>query len=57
MDKEVIRDYNHMTSMDENANKMKLTHLLSEKSLNLGGPLFYIYLHFKILNGHFIYKY
>ena len=27
----VIEDYDHITSMDENVNQMKLTHLLSKK--------------------------
>ena len=37
MDKAVIKDYCHMTTMDENVNWMKLTHLLS-KIYTLGLP-------------------
>ena len=42
MDQVVIEDYYHMTSMNENMNQMKLTHVLQSKiSLNLS-PLFCI---------------
>jgi hypothetical protein len=51
MDKIVIEDYYHMTTMDENVNWMKLAHLLSNYSLNPKGPLLYIYLYFNILNN------
>ena len=40
MDKVVIKDYYHTTTMNENVNEMKLTHLLSKLSLNLRA-LFY----------------
>ena len=35
MDKTIIKDFDHMTTMDENANLMKLTHLLLIFPLNL----------------------
>ena len=38
MDKVVIKDYYHMTTVDENVNGMKLTNLLSISSLYLRGP-------------------
>ena len=38
MDKVVLKDYYHMTTMDENVNWLKLTHLLSIFSLNLKAP-------------------
>ena len=38
MDKVVIEDFYHMTTMDGNANWMKLTHLLPKFSLNLRAP-------------------
>jgi hypothetical protein len=38
MHKGVIADYYHMTTMDENINWMKLTHLLLIISLNLRAP-------------------
>ena len=44
MDRVVIEDYYHMTTMDENVNPMKQIHLLSNF------PLKYIYLYFKFLN-------
>ena len=35
----VIEDFDHMTTMDENVNCTKITHLLSKKiSLNLRAP-------------------
>jgi hypothetical protein len=47
MDRVPVEDHYHMTTMDESANWMKLTHLLSSFSLNLGAlfvhlSLFYI---------------
>jgi hypothetical protein len=50
MNKVVIEDFYHMTTMDENMNWMKLTHSLSKKLSKPYGPLLYIYLYFKILN-------
>ena len=47
MDRVVIEDYYHMTTIDENINWMKLIHLSSIFSLDLRGPLLYIYLYFK----------
>ena len=38
MDKAVINDYYHMTTMDESMNWMKLTHLMSTISPNLLVP-------------------
>ena len=38
MDKIVIVDYYHMTTMNENVNCMKLIYLLSTFSLNLKAP-------------------
>ena len=43
----VIEDYYHMTTIDENMNWMKITHLFSNNSLNLRAPFIYIYLYFK----------
>ena len=34
----VIKDYDHMTSMKENVNWIKITHLLLFTSLNLKAP-------------------
>ena len=51
MNKVVIEDFYNMTTIDENMNWMKLTHVLSKKSLNLMAPLLYIYLCFKIINN------
>ena len=34
----VNKDYDHMTTMDENVNWMKLTHLLSIYFVNLKAP-------------------
>ena len=34
----VITDYYHMTTVDENVNWMKITHILSTFTLNLRGP-------------------
>jgi hypothetical protein len=48
MDTIVIEDYYHMTTMNDNINWMKLTHLLSIFSLTLRVPLLYINLNFKI---------
>ena len=39
MDKAIIEDHYHMTTMEENMNLMKLAHLLSIISLNLKGPV------------------
>jgi hypothetical protein len=38
MDKGVVKHHYYMTTMNENVNKMKLTHMLSKISLNLGAP-------------------
>ena len=38
MDKVVIEDYHHMTTIDVDVNWMKLTHLLLIFSLNLRAP-------------------
>jgi hypothetical protein len=38
IDSVVIGDWYHMTTMDENINQMKLTHLLSTFPLKLKGP-------------------
>ena len=38
MDKVVIEDYYHMTTMDVNVNWMELTYLLSKFSLNPRAP-------------------
>ena len=46
LDRVVIRDYYHMTTMDENMNWMKPTHLLAISSLNLRRPLLYMYFFF-----------
>ena len=46
MDKVDIKDYDHMTTMDEIVNWMKLTHLLSISSLNLKAP-FCTFVYFK----------
>ena len=48
MDKVVIKDYYHMTTMDKNIIRIKLAHSMSFCSLNLKSPLLYIYLYFKI---------
>ena len=44
MNKVVIKDYNHMTTMDENMNWMKVTHVLSNFSLNLRPPFVNLHL-------------
>jgi hypothetical protein len=51
MDKVVIKNYYHMTTIDENVYWMKLTYLLSIFCSNLQGLLLYIYLYFTILNN------
>ena len=43
MDMVHIEDYYHMTTMNENVNRMKLTHLLSKFLLILGSP--FVHLH------------
>ena len=48
----VIVDHYPMTTMNENINWMKLTHLLSNFCLTLRPPL-YIYMNFKFLNTIF----
>ena len=42
-----MKDYDHMTTMDENMNWMKQAHLLSILISTIEGPLLYIYLYFK----------
>ena len=49
MDKVDIKDYYHMTTMDETVNQMKLTHLFSKRNLQTLGTLLYIYIYFKFL--------
>ena len=53
MDKVVIEEYYHMTTMDENVNWIELAHFLSKNILNPKGPLLYITLNFNILNRLF----
>ena len=48
----VIEDFVHTTTINENVNYMKLTHLLSKISIILGPPL-YIYLYVKRINNPF----
>ena len=38
----VMKDYDHMTIIDENVNWMKLTYLLSMSSLNLKAPFVHL---------------
>ena len=40
MDKVVIQDFYQASTMNENVNQMKLTHLLSNLSLNLRAPFY-----------------
>ena len=51
MNNVVIKDYYHMTIIDENVNWKKLTYLLSFFALNPRGPYLYICLCFNILNS------
>ena len=52
--RQVIGDYYHMTTMDENVKWMKLAHLLSFFLSTLGPPFArLLHLYFKIVNNHF----